>query len=196
MREVEELKAYYLYKHYVTPWDVKQYVYCPMIPWIVYHLGINEPPTESMVMGGEVDASYKEKIAEKLRLPKPWRIEVELEDNELGLHGKVDIIAGHRKLIVVEVKRYKRISVEHYQAQLLVYALLVAKKLGPVGKAILVYGDKVLEYSITNADILLARKLVEKTRRIIDNDKPPIVNQNQRKCNICWYRRYCPFYNT
>lgn len=187
------MRAYYLYKDYITPWDVKQYVYCPLIPWITHHLGVSEPPTESMLLGGELDASHKEEIAGKLGLPKPWRIEVEVEDNELGLHGKVDIIAGRKRLIVVEVKRYERISIEHYKAQLLVYALLVTRRLGPVSKAILVYGDKAIEYPVTSEDLVIARKLVEKTIKTIDNEKPPITNQNPRKCRTCWYRKYCPY---
>lgn len=190
------MKAYYLYKHYVTPWDVKQYTYCPVIPWIIHHLGVSEPPTESMTLGGEVDASYKEEVAGKLGLPKPWRIEVELEDHELRLHGRVDIIAGRRRLIVVEVKRYRRVSVEHYRAQLLAYTLLVARRLGPVVKTILVHGDKTIEYPVTGKDIDLAKKLVKKTVNVVEGEKPPITNQNPRKCSTCWYKRYCPHYNT
>ncbi len=185
------MKEYYLFKEYITPWDVKQYVYCPMIPWITHHVGVSEPVTESMESGGKVDVGYKEEIAGKLGLPKPWRFEVELVDHELGVRGKADIIAGSKRLIVVEVKRYYRKRIEHFQAQLIVYALLVNRLLGPVWKAVLVYGDKVRELLVDDRILGEARRLVEKTWSVLAGDKPPIVNQALGKCSTCWYRRYC-----
>ena len=184
------MKEYYLFKDYVTPWDVKQYVYCPMIPWIIHHLGVSEPATESMEEGS-VGVEYKEEIAKKLGLPRPWRFEVELIDDELGVRGKIDIIAGSRSLVIVEVKRYYRRRVEHFQAQLLVYALLANRLIGPVRKALLVVGDKVRELIVDKDLLAYAYKLVEKTWNSILDEKPPIVNQVSGKCATCWYRRYC-----
>ena len=186
------MKEYYLFKEYITPWDVKQYVYCPMIPWIIHHVGISEPVTESMEGGGKVDVEYKEEVARKLRLPRPWRFELELVDHELGVRGKVDIVAGSKRLVVVEVKRYYRRSIEHFQAQLIVYALMVNKLVGPVWKTILVYGDKVRELPVDDKVLEEARRLVEKTWNTLLGDRPPTVNQVAGKCATCWYRRYCP----
>ncbi len=190
------MKVYYLHKDYVTPWDIRQYTYCPVIPWIIHHLGITEPPTESMEIGGELNAEQKEEIARKLRLPKPWRIEVWLEDKELRLHGKIDILAGAKRLIVVEVKRYKRKGIEHYKNQLLAYALLATRQIAPVTKAILVLGEGQIQYPITLEDLKQIEKLVEKTRKTITSEQSPITNQNPNKCKTCWYKRYCPTPNT
>ncbi len=185
------MKEYYLFREYITPWDIKQYVYCPMIPWIIYHIGVNEPVTESMESGGKVDVEYKEAVAGKLKLPKPWRFELELVDRELGVRGKIDIVAGSKRLVVVEVKKYYRRRTEHFQAQLIVYALLVNRLLGPVWKAILVYGDRVRELLVDDKLLEEARRLVEKTWSVVGGDKPPIINQVLGKCATCWYRRYC-----
>ncbi len=196
MREERRLKVYYLHKEYITPWDIRQYTYCPLIPWIIHHLGITEPPTESMEIGGEVNAEQKQEIAKKLKLPKPWRIEVWLEDRKLGLHGKIDILAGTKRLIVVEVKKYTRKGIEHYKNQLLAYALLATRKIAPVTKAILVLGNKTIQYPITHQDLKQAEKLVQKTRKTITSEQPPTTNQNPNKCKTCWYKKYCPHHNT
>ena len=56
---------------YVTAIDVKEYTYCPMIPWIMYNFDVTIPPTISMKYSS-IDVEEKEAIAKKLKLPKPW----------------------------------------------------------------------------------------------------------------------------
>ncbi len=171
----------------------KQYVYCPAIPWIIQTTGYREPPTPSMETG-KLDAAFKESIAKRLGLPKPWRIEIELQDGKLGLRGMVDIVAGQSPFKVVEVKRYYRRSgrERHFRAQLMVYALLVSRTLGPVDEAILVLGGKTSVYTVTREDLRSAEQIVEETRRILTREEPPKPFASEAKCNYCWYRRFCP----
>ncbi len=158
----------------------KQYVYCPAIPWIIQTTGYREPPTPSMETG-KLDAAFKESIAKRLGLPKPWRIEIELQDGKLGLRGMVDIVAGQSPFKVVEVKRYYRRSgrERHFRAQLMVYALLVL-------------GGKTSVYTVTREDLRSAEQIVEETRRILTREEPPKPFASEAKCNYCWYRRFCP----
>jgi len=172
---------------------VKQYSYCPVIPWINQVLGYVEDPTPSMDLG-RVDASYKEEVARELKLPRPWRIEVPLHSINLGVGGVVDIIAGDGRFTVVEVKAFRRSlrRSRHFRDQLMLYALLVNEVLGPVRDAILYMGGLVYRFTVTQHDLDRMHRLINSVRRIIDSESPPRPKGNARKCGYCWYRRVCP----
>ncbi len=172
---------------------VKQYSYCKAIPWIISHYGLHETPTPSME-SGVIDADLKLKVAEQLGLPKPWKIEVKLYNRELGLTGIVDIIAGKKPYVIVEVKAFKRRLKwsNHFKDQLMVYALLVTKTLGTVREAILYMDGLTYRFRVTHNDLTRAQALVEHTRRLLDAENPPMPRQPKAKCNYCWYKRVCP----
>ena len=131
---------------YISGWDVRQYIYCPMIPWLKANYSIEEPPTYSMELGNNIEKEHKESLAKKLRLPKPWRFNVVIQDVKEGLVGVIDILAGKGPYIVVEIKAFKRNSYEHYITQLLLYTYIVNKVLGPVRDSYLILGNKVIRY--------------------------------------------------
>ena len=89
----------------VTGWDIRQYSFCPVIPWLRSNYGIEEPATYSMELGKDVSKEDMESLANELRLPKPWLFEVLIENYELGITGKVDLLGGSKWFVVVEVKR-------------------------------------------------------------------------------------------
>lgn len=180
---------------YVTPSDIKNYAYCPVIPWVEANLGVREPPTPSMESAlGAATASFKERVAGELRLPKPWRIEVPLSSSRLRLRGVVDVVAGERRLVVLEVKVFdRRLSrAGHFRAQLLAYALLVNETMGPVGEAILYLGGRVYRLHVGDRELEEARRMLEKARRAVESPEPPLVQQPEAKCRYCWHRRWCP----
>jgi len=173
---------------------LRDYIYCPMIPWIKIFYRYEEPATESMLKASiETDANYKEKIAEKYKLPKPWRIEVYLYDKETGLSGVADIIAGEKRAVVAEIKRFKREKYQHQRIQLLIYAYLTNKLIAPVEKAILIHEEKItLEIEITKQHLETIEKTAKRLRETIEKEEPPTTNPDQRKCIACQYRRICP----
>ncbi|OYT44399.1 MAG: CRISPR-associated protein Cas4 [Desulfurococcales archaeon ex4484_42] len=177
---------------YISGWDVRQYTYCPMIPWLKANYSIEEPPTYSMELGSSIEKEHKESVAKKLKLPKPWRFNIVIQDVKEGLVGIIDILAGKGPYIVVEVKAFKRNNYEHYITQLLLYTYIVNKVLGPVRNAYLVLGNKVIKYEITDETIKRVRKLIAKVRAIKTSTTPPLVRRSS-KCNSCWYRRYCRY---
>ena len=184
---------------WITPTEVKEYTYCPMIPWLHHYTGLRTEPTPSMEAGKErADAEYKARIAEQLGLPQPHRIEVQLEDPQLRLRGTIDILAGTKTHTVVEVKAYKRPrhKARHYRAQLLTYALLAHRTIGPVRRAILVLGNETITYTITTHELNEAKTLIQKLRETLASEEPPRVRQPKPKCQYCWYRRICPRANT
>ena len=176
---------------YVTAIDVKEYTYCPIIPWIMYNFDVTIPPTISMKYS-TINAEEKEAIAMKLKLPKPWLLECKFINRKYKAMGVVDIVAGEKRVIVVEVKKNYRKYYDHFKVQLMYYSWLVNTTYKPVRKAVLVLGDKVIEYEVTGSDLEKIKKIVLKVKRIKAREEPPIVNQILQKCNNCWYRRYCP----
>jgi len=142
---------------------------------------------------GEADARYKEKIAEKLGLPKPWRVEVCLRDPLTGLSGCIDLVAGSKRLAVAEIKLYKRAKKQHIRTQLLAYAYLANKTIAPVERALLVeQGEITLDIPITREHLETIEKKIEKLKKIITREEPPTTNPTEKQCAPCQYRRICP----
>ncbi|MEM2575168.1 MAG: CRISPR-associated protein Cas4 [Sulfolobales archaeon] len=175
---------------YITSSDLKQYIYCPIIPWIMGNYLVEEPPTPSMDMG-KLGIDEKELIANELDLPKPIKYEVHIISKKLRATGIVDIIAGNRRLTVVEVKKFQRPFIKHYEIQLKFYAYLANTEIAPVHKAILIVGSKMFNYSVGLEEIKTIEELIKKVREIKNSPRPPTINAEPNKCLKCWYRRYC-----
>ncbi len=176
----------------VTPTDVKDYVYCPVIPWLRRALGLVEPPTPSMEEGARVTADEKLAEAEALGLPGPHRVEVYLRSGVLPLEGVVDLVAGRKRLRVLEVKRVAR-PARHHLAQLKAYALLVETSMGPVEEAILALKNGgAVRLRVTGETLKEAQSLVEAALEAVYSDEPPTASQPEAKCRYCFYRSLCP----
>lgn len=176
----------------LTPWDVKQYVYCPMIPWVAWNYNIREPETYSMIRGRE-ERDTRLKRLRDLGIKTPLRFDVEMYSPKYRIAGIVDAISGMKKYSVIEIKKFKRKKFSHFRAQLFSYALLSEECFGPTPYAKLVLGKRVKEWYITVDELKNIIKIIKRTREIIEREKPPLV-QRSRKCYSCWYRRYCPLY--
>ncbi len=165
----------------ISPSLIKQYVYCPMIPWIIAKYGVVEPLTESMRQGLE-EATIKGKGQIRLR-SKKHRITCIIDEVVTDKKG-IPIIIEYKKF---KPKRYLR-----YKIQLLTQVLVAQETLGPIRKAVLIMGDKKIEYTINNEDLEHVKRIIKELENTINNDKPPTVNPNPRKCRSCWYKRFCP----
>ncbi|MEM0297733.1 MAG: CRISPR-associated protein Cas4 [Zestosphaera sp.] len=176
---------------YITAWDIKQFVYCPLIPWIKENVGVIEPPDINMMLGRP--EGPKENILKELKIPKPWRYEVYLRNPHLRISGVVDLVGGTKKFEIVEFKLFSRLRYDHYTAQLLFYAYLVTKTLGPVLRAHMLLGKKTTTYHVSGETLRQVEKLVEKVRNVKTSEDPPVSRHlDPHKCALCWYRRYCP----
>lgn len=173
----------------VTPWDVKQYAYCPRIPWVAWQFGVREPETRSMILGREERLRRLARIQD-IGLEPPVRFEVEMYSPKLRMAGVADAVAGQRRLTVVEVKAFKRRLLTHFKAQLTAYALLSEETLGPTHRAVLVMPGKLLAIEVTGDVLEQARRLVAGVRDVILSESPPRVEPGP-KCISCWYRRLC-----
>ncbi|RLG82961.1 MAG: hypothetical protein DRO39_08960, partial [Thermoprotei archaeon] len=82
----------------LAPTTVKEYCYCPAIPWIQWNYLVEPRPTPSMELGSEAKVPKLEEVAERVGLPKPRRYEVYVVDRVHGLAGKLDAVGGARSL--------------------------------------------------------------------------------------------------
>jgi len=183
------------YEDYLTVADLKEYEYCPAIPWINRNLGYVTEATPSMDLGkARASREFKVRVAEELSLPKPYRVEVPVVSRRLRVRGVVDLVAGDRRLAVVEVKAFKRRRdrARHFRLQLAAYALLANESLGPVRHAILYLGGDVVRLDVTRDLLVEAESKIRRLWEVVGSEKPPVVRQPPGKCLYCWYRRVCP----
>ncbi len=174
----------------ITPWDVKQYAYCPAIPWLVRQLGVREPETRSMALGREERLKRLASLRD-LGVQPPIRLDVEMYSPRLRMAGVCDAVSGDRRLTVIEVKAFRRKHLAHFKAQLMAYALLSEECIGPTVKAVLVVQDKAASWDVTADALSEARRLAARVREVVESESPPPVATSP-KCAACWYRRFCP----
>ncbi len=170
---------------------IKEYYYCPVIAWIMYHRAPHINETPSMIEGQKIDY---EKIADKNNLPKPRVYGPCIENKEIGLRGCIDIVAGDKKKVVIEVKKYDRPEnmLEHFKIQSLVYAYLYNKTYGGVVKYGLIMSDRSYVWDYTWYDEEKAQKLIDLSVKNIVRNEPPRPS-TPRKCSYCLLRKKCPY---
>ncbi len=176
---------------------VKQYAYCPMILWITRYLDYRGEPTPRMEAGrAKAIPEFKMEIARRLGLPKPYRAEYMVEYGLIRLSDVVDLIAGEKRLTVLEVKVYRRNKewLNRLKVQLLTYAYIVEKTIGPIQEAVLYNGGDVERIRPTQSHYNWIERIVNSLSRLLGEETPPLTRQNPRKCGYCEYRRLCPNY--
>jgi len=172
---------------------VKEYLWCPAIPWIIHNYGAQPELTPSMERGLEFRKSRNlEEVANRFSLPTPRRYEVFVASKKLGAHGYIDIVAGSKHLVVAEVKAFKTKRWQHFKAQLLTYAAIANAEIAPVRKAMLILGTKAIEIEVTQQDLEWIKRTIDKIKKVIESPEPPPVNPIPNKCRYCTYRKHCP----
>lgn len=166
--------------------DLKDYTYCPVIPWIRKKLGWREPITFSQKVGKKLDVRALTSF-----IPDPKFYEVFLKDKSTGLVGIADVIG---KDVVAEVKAFpKKRLVYHFRTQLLAYAYLAERNGYRVRNAVLVTGDRErLNIEVRKEHLEYVEKLAKRLADFLDDDSPPVANPSLGQCKACQYRRVCP----
>ncbi|ADL18413.1 CRISPR-associated protein Cas4 [Acidilobus saccharovorans 345-15] len=174
----------------VTGTAVKDYSYCPALPWLKVRLGLREPETWGMRAGRSLRASD---VAYKLGLERPWLEEVPLRDRGLGAAGVVDLVSGSGRLRVLEVKAFRAAGerLRPFANQLKFYALLANRLLGRVREAYLYHGGDLLALEVDGHVLREAEELVARVRDVLESEEPPRAYRSER-CSSCWFRRVCP----
>ncbi|MCX8199829.1 MAG: CRISPR-associated protein Cas4 [Sulfolobales archaeon] len=163
----------------LTPSMIKQYLYCPIIPWIMNTYNAIEPPTDSMKLGRE-------------------RINVEGRGcikavSKLGSAVIDEVIDEGCCKRIVEHKAYKSRSIHRYIAQALMQYLIIREKIPKVRKVTISCGGKEVTLAITQDQVSELMQLINRLEKTLVSEKPPPVAMSGGKCNACWYSRLCPY---
>ena len=183
----------------LTVTDVRQFTYCPRIPYYRYTLPLERPVTAKMDLGKEEHESTSAKEAR--RTLKAYGIKegerrfgVSLYSESLGLRGKIDmVILTPREVIPVEYKMAAGVGL-HHKYQLAAYAMLVEHALGGTVNRAFAYltpAKEAREVPITPAMRAEVKKTLERLRASMRDERLPRPTPHRKRCVACEYRRFC-----
>ncbi|MEM1732951.1 MAG: CRISPR-associated protein Cas4 [Thermosphaera sp.] len=162
-----------------NPTLLKQYVYCPIIPWINAVLMVREPVSDSMRIGAESIKPPQGKGQVYVKTRRGSAIIDEVEEKE-----------GSRTII--ERKKYGSHNYSRYIAQVAASYLVTRESHPGIRTAKLEIGGKSMTIELCKDLVEDIEKLVEKLEKTLQREKPPESKPKPGKCKSCWYTRYCP----
>lgn len=163
----------------LTPSMVKQYIYCPIIPWIMSIYNAVEPPTDSMRMGKEMTNIEGRGCVKAV--------------SKLGTAIIDEVIDEGRGKKIVEHKAYKSRSMHRYVAQALTQYLIIREKAPGVRKITVNCGGREVTLVITQDHVSELMQLMNRLENALESEKPPPMSVDKWKCRSCWYSRLCPY---
>ncbi|MET1159368.1 MAG: CRISPR-associated protein Cas4 [Thermoprotei archaeon] len=163
----------------LQPVLVKQYVYCPVIPWIIAKYGVCEPPTDSMVLGLEEKTTSGEGQVRIRTRRGATRID--------------EIVEYNGSQAIIEHKKYRSRSIHRYLVQAMTEYLIARDAIEDIEYIVLDNGGDKRVFRIEEDLIEETEKIIEKYMKTINSDKPPQPVRNPAKCKWCWYSRFCPY---
>lgn len=153
---------------------MKQYAYCPVIPWLQANLGVAEPPTDSMRIGRE-DQEGGIRVSSARGATVVDRVKEE---------------SGH--VVLVERKSYVSRNYSRYVEQALASYLVAREKIPRIRRIRIEAPRKVMEIDVSGYLLEEIESLVAVIERKISSEKPPRPGDSG-KCFSCWYKRFCPY---
>ena len=180
--------------------DLRQYTYCPRIVFYRYCLPTVRPTTFKME-AGQV-AHRDEADREKRRSLRTYRLgdgervfDEWLEDEELGLRGKLDMAITRRdEVIPVEYKHSPGRLGHHVILQLVGYGLLLERWRGVPAQRGFVYYIPARRAREIPFDVDLKREvhdLVTGIEAMVEAERTPPPTPQRSRCEICEFRRFC-----
>ena len=162
----------------LQPSLIKEYVYCPVIPWIINKYGVVEPLTDSMAIGREEhDASRQVRVKGKR-----------------GVAILDELIEKRDGKVIIERKIFRSHSIHRYLAQVITQYLIALEKINGIKEIILINGEDKHVFEITDDLVEEVKKIIGNCLKSMEDDKPPEPTVDRRRCGFCWYRRFCPYY--
>lgn len=186
--------------------DLKQYTYCPRIPFYRYCLPAIRPVTYGMRVG--IESHRDEQAREERRSLRAYGLSVgerifdlRFRSEQLGLIGRLDMAirlpsaeAMEPEAVVVDYKLTEGRAGPHFQVQLAAYALLLEQAWSlPVRRAFLysIPLRQAEEIAITPALRRKVPKAVQAVRAMVFGERLPAPPTNRARCVTCEFRRFC-----
>ncbi len=180
---------------------IRQYLYCPRVPYWSYCAPLDRPSTYKMHEG----ALHHEHVAEleERRSLRAYGITegtrhfgVMLRSPVLGMSGKIDmLIETPSELVPVEWKHTERGALMlHHKYQLAMYALMVEEAFGRPVRRCCVYlipSKTVLTVPIVEGMRRYAVRVAGELRTLIQQERMPPPTPRRGRCRDCEFRRFC-----
>lgn len=187
---------------YITPLQVRDFIFCPTIFYYKYVVGMMEPTTEAMDEGLREFNKDLERWKERKTLLNQRRIHVDkmlfrypITCRRYRLTGVVDTVYwSNNRLNVLEIKSSSstKLYPDHLY-QTATYGLMVEEEFKQtVYKLIIFYkkSNKWFEKRFTKQLREHVTKIVEKVHQILESGEVP-EHRWSKKCISCFYNKLC-----
>jgi CRISPR-associated exonuclease Cas4 len=180
--------------------DVRQYVYCPRIPY--FRLGLRLP--HRFVTGGMQEGILEHQRVGDLEHRRGLRaygltdgerlFDVPLRSDQLGLGGRMDmVIRRASEVIPVEFKNSRALGL-HHKYQLAAYALLAEAQMEQPVRRTFVYFiplKEAREVPVTPATRAYVRRVLNAIRGSVQGERMPEGTRILGRCQVCEFLPYC-----
>ena len=184
----------------VTATDLKQWAYCPRIPFYRHVMPVRSAPTYKMTRGKDIQAAVE--ALERRRGFRAYgmrqgerRFGLWLHSERLGLSGKLDLlIITPDACYPVDFKDTEGGPRRNHRLQLAAYALLAEEAFerpAPDGFIFLVPEKRVVGLDLSEADRDEVRRALRDLRVMIQREALPPATPVRARCVACEFRNYC-----
>lgn len=179
---------------------VRQYIFCPRIPWFMQNL-TSDFRHPLWVKQGSEHEERRELLLGKRPLFKHEKLteyrqkfSVYVSNPTLGIHGKVDVvIETDNETIPVEVKMSDVRPQRGHILQLMGYALCLESHGHSVRQGIIVFGKRQRRYMVEFTAELREEflQILSRMRSIMGSSYLPHSSASLAKCLQCEYQNFC-----
>jgi CRISPR-associated exonuclease Cas4 len=184
----------------LTATDLKQWAYCPRIPFYHHVLPVRPAPTYKMSRGTNIQGAVE--ALERRRGFRGYgmrqgerRFGIWLHSERLGLSGKLDLlILTDDACYPVDFKDTAGGPRRNHRLQLAAYALLAEETFerhAPDGFIYLVPEKRIVPLGLTEADRADVRQALADMRWMIEREELPDPTSIRARCAACEFQNYC-----
>jgi CRISPR-associated exonuclease Cas4 len=184
----------------LTVTDLKQWAYCPRIPFYRYVLPVEHLRTHKMERGKALQPALE--ALERRRRLREYRLRegerhfgVSLHSEKLHLGGKLDLlIVTPSACFPVDFKDTEGGVRRNHRVQLAAYSLLVEEAFGKPACEAFVYlvpTDDIVRIPIVPSDRTEVLAALAAIRKMVTTEEFPEPTTVRARCTACEYRNYC-----
>jgi CRISPR-associated exonuclease Cas4 len=183
--------------------DLKQYLYCPRVPYFQHVMPVPRPVTYKMKHGTlqhvELDRLEKRRGLKSYGLRNGERLFHHAINSEaLGLHGVLDLVIryewqGETRYLPVEFKYQEGRVHTNVKYQLTAYAMMLEEKYGtPVHEGVVYHIPTRSFRRVSLSDEMRqhVRNTLSAIRNMFVTESFPMP-YSRKRCTDCEFRRYC-----
>ncbi len=184
----------------ITVSDLKQYAFCPRIPYYTLVCPVKPPPTELMERGNRLEAEFRKLEVRRGLRRYGWEgatrhFGVHAESPGLGLVGVIDLILERPdRVAIVDVKASAAYIGNNHRMQATAYQLLAAEHYGkPCDQAFIYFLDRA-EIECLRLEAEWTHRLTEalrQMRQMIATHELPPPTPNRQACATCEFKNFC-----